>query len=248
MAQEPEAIRQQMSETRAALSEKLETLEHQVVDTVHGATTAVNDTVTNVKEAVDCTVQTVKDSFRESVQCVKDALDIPEQVQRHPWLMLGGAVACGYLGGRLLLSDSDNQESDCSSRNGTAQNGSAATYPWMTPAHTQPAASEPRPPRHSWLTSLARSLEPELSELKGLAIGSVFALMRDLVKESAPRNMAPSLGEIADKITLKLGGTPIAGPLLRPQGDACPPGEWGESIDGAAGLAPAQEAHQGAAI
>lgn len=236
MAQEPEAIRQQMSETRAALSEKLETLEHQVVDTVHGATAAVNDTVANVKDAVDCTVQSVKESFRESVQCVKDALDIPEQVQRHPWLMLGGAVACGYLGGRLLLSDHDSADS---SRNGTAQDASTATYPWMAPAHPQPPAPEPKPARHSWLTSLASSLEPELSELKGLAIGSVFALVRDLVKESAPRNMAPSLGEIADKITLKLGGTPIAGPLLQPQ---APPGhDWRDSPD----LSP-HETHQGA--
>ena len=41
MDNESEVIRQQMDETRSALSDKVELLEQQVVETVHGATTAV---------------------------------------------------------------------------------------------------------------------------------------------------------------------------------------------------------------
>jgi hypothetical protein len=45
MDNEPEVTRADLDETRASLSEKLETLEQQVVHSVHGATNAVNDTV-----------------------------------------------------------------------------------------------------------------------------------------------------------------------------------------------------------
>jgi len=41
-----------MKETRTALTEKLETLENQVIGSVHEATCAVSETVASVKEAV----------------------------------------------------------------------------------------------------------------------------------------------------------------------------------------------------
>jgi ElaB/YqjD/DUF883 family membrane-anchored ribosome-binding protein len=95
MDNESEVIRQQMEETRTSLAEKLETLEQQVVGTVQGATTAVADTVESVKDAVQETVSTVQES-------VHDALDLSRHVERHPWAMVGGSVALGYLAGRLL--------------------------------------------------------------------------------------------------------------------------------------------------
>ena len=53
MDHEPEeVIKQQMLETRASLTDKLETLEQQVAGTVHSAKAAVTDTVDSVKEAV----------------------------------------------------------------------------------------------------------------------------------------------------------------------------------------------------
>src|SRR5262249_60811224 len=87
----PEVIRQQMQETRTALTEKLEALEHQVVETVQGARSAVTDTVESVRGAVHDTVCTVKETF-----------DLNRQVERHPWAMVGGSFALGYVSGRLL--------------------------------------------------------------------------------------------------------------------------------------------------
>ncbi len=63
----------------------------QVVDTVQGATTAVAETVENVKDAVHDTVETVKDTF-----------NLHLQVKRHPWAMVAGAIALGWLAGYLL--------------------------------------------------------------------------------------------------------------------------------------------------
>src|SRR5262245_24400559 len=99
MPDEPEMIRQQMEETRSALTEKLETLEHQVIGTVAEANTAVADTVDNVKEAVQDTVEVVKETVQETVESVKQTLDISVQMDRHPWLFLGASVAAGYVAG-----------------------------------------------------------------------------------------------------------------------------------------------------
>src|ERR1700681_3970542 len=84
MDNETEVIKHQMEETRTSLTDKLETLENQVVETVQETTTAVADTVENVKEAVQETV------------------NLRHQVERHPWPMLGLSVATGYLAGRLF--------------------------------------------------------------------------------------------------------------------------------------------------
>src|SRR5438132_737937 len=102
MDNESAVIRQQMDETRAALSEKLEMLENQVVGTVQEATTSVQETVETVKDAVEDTVHTVRESVRETVEAVKDTFDLQQQVQRHPWIMIAGATTLGFLSARLL--------------------------------------------------------------------------------------------------------------------------------------------------
>ena len=102
MENESEMIRQQMDETRTAMTEKIEMLEHQVVETVQVASTAVADTVENVKEIVRDSLQTVKESVHETVETVKDAFDLHRQVDQRPWTMFAGATALGYLGACLL--------------------------------------------------------------------------------------------------------------------------------------------------
>src|SRR5437762_1903548 len=102
MDNEPEVIREQMAETRASLADKIESLEGKVVGTVQDATCAVSDTVENVKEAVQETVTSVKDTVSDTVEGVKESLDLRRQVDRHPCLMMGAAVAVGYIGGSLL--------------------------------------------------------------------------------------------------------------------------------------------------
>lgn len=69
---EPAEIRQQIEETRSAISEKLETLEVEVSGTVH-----------------------------EAVESVRRTFDIRHQTRAHPWPMVGGAIMAGYVLGAL---------------------------------------------------------------------------------------------------------------------------------------------------
>ena len=98
----PEDIRQQMEETKSQLSEKLESLESHVTETVQSTGTAVNATV----EAVQETVETMTGAVQDAVQSVSNAFDLQRQIDRNPWLVLGGSVVVGYLAVELLMGSS----------------------------------------------------------------------------------------------------------------------------------------------
>jgi ElaB/YqjD/DUF883 family membrane-anchored ribosome-binding protein len=214
MDHDPEVTRADMDETRASLSEKMETLERQVVHSVQGASNAVHETVENVKDAVHDTMASVKETF-----------DVSLQVKRHPWGMVGGSIALGYLGGYLL----HRRSSDRPRPNGSSQpassmnpqlaghrNGAAEGHQYSAePVGRMPVRELPR--AHSepgWLSGLNNQFEPEIAKLKGMALGAVFGLVRDLITQAGPEQMKTELAKVMDNITVKLGGEPIRGPVL----------------------------------
>jgi ElaB/YqjD/DUF883 family membrane-anchored ribosome-binding protein len=178
-----EEILREMQQTRVSLTEKLETLEKKVVGTVENATSAVNETVDAIKDTVHETVATVNES-------VKDALDVPAHVQEHPWLMLGGSVAVGYLLGTMLT-------------------------PASPPAYAaQPARAFPPPPAMNTPspapTSIEKFLAPEIAKLKSLAVGVLFGAARELIHSHVPEHIGERIDEIVDAVTRKAGGEPLA--------------------------------------
>jgi hypothetical protein len=69
---------------------------------------------------------------------------------------------------------------------------------------------------------LAEKFEPEIAQLKGLAIGAALSIVRDLVSRSLPEQARQSLAETVDGFTTKLGGKPIQG-LVPEQSHEQPP-------------------------
>jgi hypothetical protein len=200
-----------MEETRASLTEKLETLECQMTETVQGAKDAVTNTVQGTKDAVNDTVTTVKDAVHDAVETVKDSLDVRAQVDRHPWVMFGASIAAGYVGARLLdrLEFPANGERRSDSFRPIA---SESREPEFAEARFHGNGEEARAGRGpSRLSSLARQFEPEIAKLKGLALGAAMGLVRDVVAGSVPPQMQPQVSEVLNSITVKLGGEPIRG-------------------------------------
>lgn len=111
MTDSPEVIRQQMEETKSQLSDKLESLEQQVTESVQSTGTAVSATVGAVQE----TVQSVTGAVQDAVQTVSNAFDLRRQIDRHPWLVVGGSVAVGYLLSELLSGPKKNSRNPVSS-------------------------------------------------------------------------------------------------------------------------------------
>jgi ElaB/YqjD/DUF883 family membrane-anchored ribosome-binding protein len=99
---EPEAIRQQMDETREALNDKIATLEQQVVDTVQDASAGVRETVEVLKDAVQDTVQSVRDSVGDTVESVRDTFSLEKQMVNRPWTVLAISAGVGFAAGYLL--------------------------------------------------------------------------------------------------------------------------------------------------
>jgi ElaB/YqjD/DUF883 family membrane-anchored ribosome-binding protein len=96
-------VEHQIKETTSHLAKQVETLQHHVGDMVRDASAAVSATIESVKETVGETVDTVQDAVKGTVTSVKHALDLGGHVRRHPWLMLAGAVALGYVCGSFFL-------------------------------------------------------------------------------------------------------------------------------------------------
>jgi len=204
-SQKPEEIRQQIDETRSVITEKLEALEQQVTGTVQ-----------NAKETVEQTIESVKSSLTDTVEVVKETFDIRLQVQRHPWAMVGGSAALGFVVGQLLegrkttsfsrrrpplpypdaptaspsyAAPQQIQESDSLRSNGSAG------Y-----SHSSHAGS---------LGGLLSTFDDEIQKLKGIGIGYVMGWLRDHAKEAMPQ-LAPQVDDLVNNMTLKMGGTPIA--------------------------------------
>jgi len=210
MDDSPEVIRHQMEETRASLTDKLEQLEHQVFETVKDARSAVTETV-----------DTVKDAMHETVETVKDTFDLELQMRRHPWAILGGSIALGFLGGRLLERSrpegpraGDWPHTPHWSHGPFAGGPNGASHAPQNGESSSPSKNGSSSPDSGLLSSLTSQFGPELDRLKGMAVGAALGVVRDLISQSIPEPMKPQVADVMDSITVKLGGSPVRGSLL----------------------------------
>ncbi|HVS34418.1 MAG TPA: hypothetical protein VMS17_02485 [Gemmataceae bacterium] len=201
MDEQPEVIHHQMEETRAALAEKLEVLESQVAQTVQSTSEAVQhtgaavtetvdavkETVKTVSEKVQETAETVAETVQQGVESVAEAFDLRRQVERYPWLSVGGAVVVGFLGHELFASAP-----------GRPMTASSSHLTGSSEAITQ----TPRPAQTGWLWD-------EVSRLRGLAIGAVASLIRDWTRQSIPGGLGQRLAEEVEHLGSQFGGEKI---------------------------------------
>lgn len=226
-------IRSQMDETRSSLTNKLEQLERQVTDTVQGAADtvenmkhAVEDTVSNVKNTVQETVSTVKTSLNDTMHSMGEALSISHHVERHPWAMVAGATAVGFVGGYMLLSKSDDRRAEERFRHLSAAQG----RPSETPYDSRSGYVPPEPVRRDASRETTRDmrssnsggaasafadwLKPATSQIQSLAVGAALGLFKELVTRNVPQPMTSQVNELFDGLTQSLGGQVIRGSLL----------------------------------
>jgi len=212
MENEPELIRDQMQETRTALTEKLDTLQQKVADTVESITDPVTETVETVKDAVSDTVESVKETVSETVESVKQTFDLHRQVARHPWACVLGSVAAGFVLGRLLpLGGQRSRYAEPVVRERKYAGMAASEYngnrPLMEPEKQEPA--EPGP-----LSGLAQAFHGEMDKLKSLGVSLGVGLFRDLLTQSLHGELGERLKEWMNGMTEKMGGKPFTEPVV----------------------------------
>jgi ElaB/YqjD/DUF883 family membrane-anchored ribosome-binding protein len=210
-----DVTREQMNETRASLSEQMETLEQRVTDTVSGAADAVTQTVDNVKDAVHDTVENVKDAF-----------DLRLQVTRHPWVALGGSIALGCLAGYLLTrrdpeqpkANGRSQPAPPESPRSVEKPDAVAKAPrFQVEAFVKKPVRDAAPPTPDagWMDGIRRHFGAEIDKVQGIAIGAALGVVRDVITHSAPEMFKVGLADVIDGLTVKMGGDPIHGPILK---------------------------------
>lgn len=232
-----EAIRNQMEETRNSLQEKLETLEQQVKETVQGASETVStvketveavketmqETASTMKETVHDTVDTVKESVAETVESVKETLNLRRQVEEHPWAMLAGAMAVGYVGGRWLIHATSPPAAYMTAAMSAptppvsperVERPSATHHNGHGHGNKRKAAAPAAKPERPWWSAITDQFGGELDKLKGLAIGAAGNVVREMLTSSAPPPLVDRIKEVVDGMTQKLGGQPLEGNIL----------------------------------
>jgi len=206
MLNEQDLIQRDMERTRGSLTEKLEALEGQVAETVtsttgvvQDTTQAVQETVAAVKETVQETMAAVTEKVQETVQSVGEAFNLRTQMERHPWIVLGGAVAVGCMVGASF---------------GTNE----------TASEKMPAIATPPPPPWSGRATVRESAVSDsehhgmwgdaLAHLKNLGVSYVMGIVRDLARNELPEAVASRVADEVDALTSKLGTNPLPGPVL----------------------------------
>ena len=193
-------IRTDMAETRTALADKLEALQGKVLNTV------------------EQTVGTVQ----ETVQAAKQTLDFRYQTEQHPWRMFGLAVLAGTVTGFWL----GKQRQPSSSPNGDQSSPSLASW---TGGDGRPQRDASLPFSQPTRQSENGLFTEELQQIKGIAIGTGMALLRDLLKEAAP-GLSDQINQLVDNATRKAGGTPVTGsPFVKEDASPVHPRAWSEA-------------------
>lgn len=175
--QDYEQIRQRMAQTRASLSGKLTGLQSSLGGTVAETASTVSHTVDAVSDTVD--------SVKKTVRSVQHALDLPGHVQRHPWLVVGGAVALGCI---------------------LAQMTAPRPQP-RAPAPSPPPPPSPSPSSASQAGGSPGLLDAAMDQVKGLALGTLIGVVRNLVSSSLAEPFQAPFHREADEVSSRLGAT-----------------------------------------
>jgi hypothetical protein len=64
------------------------------------------------------------------------------------------------------------------------------------------------------VSSIVERFGPEIDRLKGLALGTLFGVTRDVVAKAVPGSIKEEVSSVFNDITEKAGGKPIQGAVL----------------------------------
>jgi len=151
--------------------------------TVDTTLAAVRQGVAGAQSSVEEIVEQVKGTLGETAATVQRTLDIPAQMEQHPWSMFGGAVLAGYLLCSWIESYSATGLTE-------ARTTEAARLPDSPPA-VSTVVSTPQP-QSGLVNNVLEQLRDEIATLKDAAVGAVISSLRAMVKQAIPA-LAPQL-------------------------------------------------------
>lgn len=86
----------------------------------------------------------------------------------------------------------------------------AEEMPRQTAAQS-PVAAATSP---AWVSEAKSALQPAFDQLRGLAVGALFGVVKDLLADSMPKEIGVDVNGVVDQFTQSLGGKPMHGRIL----------------------------------
>jgi ElaB/YqjD/DUF883 family membrane-anchored ribosome-binding protein len=151
--------------------------------TVGTTLAAVRQGVAGAQSSVEEIVEQVKDTIGETAATMQRTLDLPTQVEQHPWSMFGGAVLAGYLLGSWSESHSAAGPTAVPASEAVRRPGSPSAVPALTSAP---------PPQPGLVGDVLEQLQDEMVTLKSAAVEALMSTLRAMVKQAIPA-LAPHL-------------------------------------------------------
>jgi hypothetical protein len=114
-----------------------------VTNTVDTTVEAVRHGVEGAQSTLEEMVETVKETAGDTVETVERTLDVPHQVDQHPWLMFGGATLAGCLlgswgGGSTSAARSTHDSPSFAAGTTANMSASHATHDCLPPIVSRP--------------------------------------------------------------------------------------------------------------
>lgn len=187
------AALQPLNDESAALVGEAVAVGNRVVETIESTKAAVCDTVATVTGAV---------------ASIKEATNVSHQVEKHPWVMFAGAAGLGYVGGMLIdaASGPASPRSSVPPMNGA---GPADRAGVSSPAGERFFANESHA-APGFLGKLGDVLGPQAEVLREIAIGTLFGLARDLVRDVVSKPLEQPVDNFFNGAARNFGGRPVA--------------------------------------
>jgi len=178
-------------QTRTAIADKLEKLEHRFTSTVQEAKTIAEDFAGRTQSMIENTMGSVK-----------EATDPSRLVANHPWTLVSGAIIVGFAMGRLLRQGGNgvipyyppgSQAANVMPPSGADTTAREGVYPFYPHSEEGDSSSRPRSStRSAGLSSLKPVLAGSVSHLTEELIGIGKSALRAWLKEVAQRERVRS--------------------------------------------------------
>jgi hypothetical protein len=144
------------------------------------------DTVHETVEKVKATVEHAKDTMHETVEKVKATFDLRQQVNEHPWAMVGGAVAVGFLVGRRIGSSDAPRTSFRNLGSLSGAEPSAVGSDARSAGGYYATPSEASRHTNTLVQRASSELHHQIDSLEHAAISAAGNFIQRLIKQAAP--------------------------------------------------------------
>lgn len=129
----------------------------------------IDETLSGLTHKLTSLEHQVVGTVRSSMNTVRDSVDIKLQVRQRPWTIVAGASLLGFLGGFHAWRSSKEPRQSSSQP--------------AAPASDDAARTEAAGP--SWMNTLSNSIQPELAQLKGVAVSILIQFAREIIASRA---------------------------------------------------------------